>query len=428
MKNGPKGKGAGHASYISAEGKYEAKSDLEMKFEGNLPEWADSAQHFFKVADQEERANGRTYKEFEISLPRELNFEQNKAALKDFFVAAGLENQPYLLAMHKGKSGDNPHAHLMFSERPNADFSPEQFFKRNGSKKDRSFNDKSYLSECRQHWESACNKALASAGVDQRVDSRSLKEQGIDRLPQPKIGYAAQSISERGGESSRLTRFNEVAAENEIRASYKLADVAAAKKVRADVQPRFAAKEMYAALDERKQLAAQLAGLKSHVPGARPMLKSVERMVDKMKVKPAPVTMMNELKARYEKLESGFDESSLFSKLVKFLPVAMEKNKLRDEYAQSKAELESLKPKLEAKLAKVNRERKLDNGFRKDEHGRKISKAEQRLTDADARFHDKFGFDYDSPQVEEIKQADFDQFELEYQADQQPSGADMEMI
>ncbi|MGK3295870.1 hypothetical protein ACSLNR_28170, partial [Escherichia coli] len=40
---------------------------------GNMPEWArDNPSHFWQAADQFERANGSTYRELEIALPREL--------------------------------------------------------------------------------------------------------------------------------------------------------------------------------------------------------------------------------------------------------------------------------------------------------------------------------------------------------------------
>ncbi|MGK3295924.1 MobA/MobL family protein, partial [Escherichia coli] len=41
------------------------------------PEWArDNPSHFWQAADQFERANGSTYRELEIALPRELTPEQ----------------------------------------------------------------------------------------------------------------------------------------------------------------------------------------------------------------------------------------------------------------------------------------------------------------------------------------------------------------
>ncbi|MGK3295970.1 hypothetical protein ACSLNR_29340, partial [Escherichia coli] len=45
----------------------------EKNNDGNMPEWArDNPSHFWQAADQFERANGSTYRELEIALPREL--------------------------------------------------------------------------------------------------------------------------------------------------------------------------------------------------------------------------------------------------------------------------------------------------------------------------------------------------------------------
>jgi len=214
MKNGAKGKGKNHASYISADGKYEAKSDLIQQLEMNMPSFAKNGVDFFAAADANERKNGRAYKEFELSLPNEFSNSQNVDLVNEFIAESGLQNQPILAAFHSGKKEQNNHCHIMFSERPNADFSAEQFFKRNGSKKDRTFHDKSYLSECRKTWENVLNSHLEMNGFDEKVSCETLKNQGIERLPQPKIGFAAQAISARGKISKRIQRFEEVLNKN----------------------------------------------------------------------------------------------------------------------------------------------------------------------------------------------------------------------
>ena len=50
-----------------------------------MPEWAkDDPAHFWRAADAFERANGSTYREIEIALPRELNEAQRLALVRDF--------------------------------------------------------------------------------------------------------------------------------------------------------------------------------------------------------------------------------------------------------------------------------------------------------------------------------------------------------
>lgn len=50
-----------------------------------MPEWAkDDPAHFWQAADAFERANGSTYREIEIALPRELNEAQRLELVRDF--------------------------------------------------------------------------------------------------------------------------------------------------------------------------------------------------------------------------------------------------------------------------------------------------------------------------------------------------------
>ena len=111
------------ADYIEREGNYEKdREELEHKEHGNMPEWAkDDPGAYWAAADEHERANGRLYREIQFALPKELNEEQRRE-LASSFAASVTEGErlPYTLAIHRGgPNGENPHAHLMFSERPN---------------------------------------------------------------------------------------------------------------------------------------------------------------------------------------------------------------------------------------------------------------------------------------------------------------------
>lgn len=85
VKFGGKGQAANHADYIERKEKYRDRQDLEYSAHGNMPEWArDNPSHFWQAADQFERANGSTYRELEIALPRELTAEQRLELVQDF--------------------------------------------------------------------------------------------------------------------------------------------------------------------------------------------------------------------------------------------------------------------------------------------------------------------------------------------------------
>ncbi len=64
---------AAHAEYIAREGQYQRRGGVELVEFGNMPGFARADPHAFWVApDAHERANGRTYTEIQIALPREL--------------------------------------------------------------------------------------------------------------------------------------------------------------------------------------------------------------------------------------------------------------------------------------------------------------------------------------------------------------------
>uniref|UniRef100_UPI0037545C70 MobA/MobL family protein n=2 Tax=Enterobacterales TaxID=91347 RepID=UPI0037545C70 len=143
VKTGGKGSASPHADYISREGKYarEKDSDLEHKESGNMPAWAaHKPSEFWKAADTSERANGCTYREIEIALPRELKPEQRLELVRDFVRQEIGDRHAYQFAIHNPKAaiagGEQPHAHIMFSERMNdgIDRDPQQYFKRANSK------------------------------------------------------------------------------------------------------------------------------------------------------------------------------------------------------------------------------------------------------------------------------------------------------
>lgn len=206
VKNGVKGNGAAHAKYIEREGKYADREDKIYSESGNMSSWAkDKPIEFWKAADKYERGaskgedglKGRSYKELEISLPRELTKEQQIELVQEFTKNVLGENHAYTFAIHEPKARDgetNPHVHLMFSERKidGIERSAEQYFKRynrdnpekGGAGKDRAFTHKSFVHEIRKEWSATCNNKFQELGLDVRIDHRSYKEQEIDLVSQ----------------------------------------------------------------------------------------------------------------------------------------------------------------------------------------------------------------------------------------------------
>lgn len=211
-KIGAKGKATSHAAYISREGKYSGREryeDLETTGHGNMPKWAEHAPaNFWIAADEYERANGSTYREIEVALPRELTPDERRGLVEDFVRRELGDQHVYQWAIHTPKAalekGEQPHAHIMYSERrlDGIERDPDQFFKRYNAKQPEKGGAqkvsggkargelKQELLELRERWADVQNIHLQLNGHDVRVDHRSLKDQGIDRAPEKHLGGA----------------------------------------------------------------------------------------------------------------------------------------------------------------------------------------------------------------------------------------------
>lgn len=210
VKVGAKGKASAHAEYIEREGEYKLKNNekLEAVEHGNMPEWAqDNPNLFWQCADEFERKNGSTYREIEIALPRELTPQQRKELVQTFVEQELGEKHAYTWAIHNPKAsiegGEQPHAHIMYSERlqDGIERSPDQFFKRYNSKNpERGGCQKSNfaktaeqrkieLVELRERFADLQNVYLEEYGHIDRVDHRSLADQGIERSPEKHLGW-----------------------------------------------------------------------------------------------------------------------------------------------------------------------------------------------------------------------------------------------
>ncbi|EKF5057930.1 MobA/MobL family protein [Salmonella enterica] len=165
------------------------------------------------IEKSEKRKDAQLAREFNIALPVEMTDEQKKALAIDFcqehFVKNGMIAD---IAFHKLDS-DNPHFHVMLTTRQ---LTP------NGAgfgQKVREWNGKEQLEAWRKGWADTANEHMQKAGIDARIDHRSLKDQKaeLDALPSPTTEQQAQAISldrpatiHRGhsGNPERLERFD----------------------------------------------------------------------------------------------------------------------------------------------------------------------------------------------------------------------------
>ncbi len=219
LKTGSKIKGqraVAKSNYIEREGKYKARDNDDLVLatgHKNLPKFAnDKPVNFWKAADEFERSNARLFKELEFALPRELTLEQQKKLLDDFITDAFDNYHPMSYAIHAGK-GENPHCHLVFTERflDGHERTANQFFRRANKKTPEKggalkadLSKKWWLLQTREKWAQQVNRALELHNQCDRVSHLSLEAQGIKRPPQMHRGVKVHNAMLAERQSSAL--------------------------------------------------------------------------------------------------------------------------------------------------------------------------------------------------------------------------------
>ncbi len=204
LSHGKVGKAVPHFEYIHGMGKYNYKKDEVAYVTENMPKNI-TGHTFFSMSDELERANGMTYKEIKLALPKELSLENNIDLLNDF-IKKELGNKYYYSAVIHDKETDNNktqniHVHLMFSTREldNIQRDIKLFFKKSnpknkelgGCSKNPKWDSKNAktLKEIRLSWEETLNQHLQKHNIE-KVSCLSLKEQYQNALLENDIDKA----------------------------------------------------------------------------------------------------------------------------------------------------------------------------------------------------------------------------------------------
>lgn len=209
------------AEYITRTGSYSRDRDEVLhSTSGHMPAWAAAdPRAYWRAADAHERANGRLFKEVEFSLPRELPLDEQRQLADEFAQhLTAAEQLPYTLAIHRG-GDENPHCHLMISERINDGHArtPETWFKRaassgkkraaapesGGARKSVALKPRDWLEQTREAWAGMANAALERAGHAARIDHRSHAARGLETAPQIHLGPNVVAIERKQGETDR---------------------------------------------------------------------------------------------------------------------------------------------------------------------------------------------------------------------------------
>ena len=147
----------------------------------------------------EKRKDGCTAREYEVNLPHELSEQQRTELAQDFCkqlakihgIAVDLcIHEPTEREIKAGADARNHHAHILTTTRKitNNGLTDKADIEKSGRKR------KDDLKATRDLWATTANKHLKKAGLDERIDARSLKEQGSSLQPTIKMGKVATQM------------------------------------------------------------------------------------------------------------------------------------------------------------------------------------------------------------------------------------------
>lgn len=183
------GTAGAHIRYIA---RPEACSYLDSE---HMPRNATDARSWMDAQENADRKNARVLDKVRLALPRELNEEQRARLVRDFCQDITGGHVPWYAAIHQtGDDAHNPHAHIVVRDRDIE--TGKRVLRWSDSPRDRAKAglEPNAVEHIRKRWEVKANQALRAAGIDTRIDRRTLEAQGIDRDPTIHIGPQAQHI------------------------------------------------------------------------------------------------------------------------------------------------------------------------------------------------------------------------------------------
>ena len=200
------------------------------------PEFQDRSTLWNSVEQIEKSSTAQLAREIEVALPIELSRAEQlalvRAFVKENFVDAGMCAD---FAIHDKGTG-NPHAHIMLTIRPiredgkwgakcrkvyDLDGQGQRIPDGKGGWKSHredttDWNQRGNAEKWRAAWAAYTNRALEAAGRPERIDHRSYKRQGVDKIPTVHMGPAASQMERRGIVTEKGNINREIAADNKL--------------------------------------------------------------------------------------------------------------------------------------------------------------------------------------------------------------------
>lgn len=166
----------------------------------DAPEWMKNREQLWNSVEAgEKRKDAQLAKEVILVLPRNLDIEQHKDVVREFInnnlTSRGLVADYAIHSPDASDGGKNPHAHIMFTLRP---VDGDGFGKKQTGYNDGGLDGRETLEKMRFSYQDILNKTSEKTDSNVRFDLRNLKEKGIDREPQPKIGKKVTHMEKRG--------------------------------------------------------------------------------------------------------------------------------------------------------------------------------------------------------------------------------------
>jgi ATP-dependent exoDNAse (exonuclease V) alpha subunit len=204
---------------------YSHRADVSYKeillpsgVQGSNCAWAMDRANLWNAAERAERRHdARVAREYQVTLPFELNADQRLRLARCLAQElAERHNVAIDLAVHAPPSGGDPrnhHAHLLATSREVtvAGFGGKAGLDMVSSERQRRGLPVGIaeMKAVRERWATLSNQALAAAGLQERIDHRSLRAQGIDREPLPYIPAVFYYMERRGVRSEIAERIRE---------------------------------------------------------------------------------------------------------------------------------------------------------------------------------------------------------------------------
>jgi len=164
------GLAAAYARYIF---RSSACSTIIARLPDGVPATVQGVSRWLAACERTDRANARICDRIMVAIPCELPPCLRTELIQTFAERLSQGRLPYAAAIHDlAGDDDNPHCHMILRDR---DLETGRRVLRTS--------DAGSTEYIREVWETVANEALANAGYYERIDRRTLFEQGLDRRP-----------------------------------------------------------------------------------------------------------------------------------------------------------------------------------------------------------------------------------------------------